>query len=154
MILFLPLEFMATLYNETVLNAPRQAVWEAIVYKDRWRFWNTFLYDCSPRVGFVPGREVLLAVRRVPGDEPIEFRAKVRQVMDGYGVQWRAAIPGFVSEVSIELQDVGGDRTKYLYQEKISGLAGRFALAFIREDQTRGIRRMSQELRQYVERDL
>ena len=143
---------MPTLYTETIIYAPRQTVWEAIVYKDRWRFWNTFLYDCSPRLGFVPGKEVLLAVRRVSGDEPIEFRAKVRSVMDGYGVQWRAAVPGFSSEVSIEVQDVGDDRTKYLYQEKISGLAGRFALSFIREDQTRGMGRMAQELRQYVER--
>jgi hypothetical protein len=143
---------MPILYTETIIHASRQSVWEAIVYKDRWRFWNTFLYDCSPRIGFVPGREVVLAVRRVPGDEPIEFRAKVRQVLDGYGVQWRAAIPGFASEVSIELQDVGIDRTKYLYQEKISGLAGRLALSFIREDQTRGMGRMAQELRNYVER--
>ncbi len=111
---------MPTLYTETIIHASRQAVWEAIVYKDRWRFWNTFLYDCSPRLGFVPGREVVLAVRRVPGDEPMEFRAKVRQVLDGYGVQWRAAIPGFASEVSIEIQYMGIDRTNYLYQYKIS----------------------------------
>ena len=143
---------MPTIYTETIIYSPRQAVWEAIVYKDRWRFWNTFLYDCSPRVGFIPGRDVLLAVRRVPGDEPIEFRAKVQQVVEGYGIQWRAAIPGFVSEVSIELQDVGFDRTKYLYQEKISGIAGRFALSFIRDDQKRGMERMAQELRHYVDR--
>lgn len=142
---------MPILYYETTIAAPRQAVWEALVYKDRWRFWNTFLYDCSPRLGFVPGQAVVLAVRRVPGDEPIEFRAKVKQVMDGYGIQWRAAIPGFASEVSLELQDVGYQRTKYLYQEKISGLAGRFALSFIREDQRQGIQRMAQELRAYVE---
>jgi len=142
---------MPTLYTEIVIEAPRQAVWESLVYKDRWRFWNTFLYDCSPRAGFVPGKEVLLAVRRVPGDEPIEFRAKVRHVMDGYAVQWRAVIPGFTSEVSMELQEVGPDRTKYLYQEKVSGAIGRFALSFIRDDQMRGMRRMAQELKQYSE---
>lgn len=142
---------MPTLYTEIVIHAPRQAVWEALVYKDRWRFWNTFLYDCSPRAGFVPGKDVVLAVRRVPGDEPIEFRAKVRQVMDGYGIQWRAMIPGFASEVSLELQEVGPGRTKYLYQEKISGAIGRFALSFIRDDQMRGMRRMAQELKLYSE---
>lgn len=142
---------MPTLYTEILIEAPRQAVWEALVYKDRWRFWNTFLYDCSPRSGFVPGKEVLLAVRRVPGDEPIEFRAKVRTVMDGYGVQWKAAIPGFSSEVSMELQEVGQGRTKYLHQEKVSGAIGRFALSFIRDDQMRGMRRMAQELKLYSE---
>jgi uncharacterized protein YndB with AHSA1/START domain len=142
---------MPTLYTEILIEAPRQAVWEALVYKDRWRFWNTFLYDCSPRAGFVPGKEILLAVRRVPGDEPIEFRAKVRQVMDGYGVQWKASIPGFSSDVSIELQEVGQGRTKYLHQEKVSGAIGRFALSFIRDDQMRGMRRMAQELKLYSE---
>jgi hypothetical protein len=142
---------MPTLYTEILIEAPRQAVWEALVYKDRWRFWNTFLYDCSPRLGFVPGKEILLAVRRVPGDEPIEFRAKVRTVMDGYGVQWKAAIPGFASEVSMELQELGQGRTKYLYQEKVSGAIGRFALSFIRDDQMRGMRRMAQELKLYSE---
>ncbi len=142
---------MPTLYTEILIEAPRQAVWEALVYKDRWRFWNTFLYDCSPRLGFVPGKEILLAVRRVPGDEPIEFRAKVRTVMDGYGVQWKAAIPGFASEVSMELQEVGQGRTKYLHQEKVSGAIGRFALSFIKDDQMRGMRRMAQELKLYSE---
>jgi hypothetical protein len=71
--------------------------------------------------------------------------------MDGYGVQWRAVIPGFSSEVSMELLEVGPDRTKYLYQEKISGAIGRFALSFIRDDQMRGMRRMAQELKQYSE---
>ncbi len=142
---------MPTLYTEILIEAPRQAVWEALVYKDRWRFWNTFLYDCSPRLGFVPGKEILLAVRRVPGDEPIEFRAKVRTVMDGYGVQWKAAIPGFASDVSMELQEVGQGRTKYLHQEKVSGAIGRFALSFIKDDQMRGMRRMAQELKLYSE---
>ncbi len=142
---------MPTLYTEILIEAPRQAVWEALIYKDRWRFWNTYLYDCSPRSGFVPGKEILLAVRRVPGDEPIEFRAKVRTVMDGYGVQWKAAIPGFASDVSMELQEVGQGRTKYLHQEKISGAIGRFALSFIKDDQMRGMRRMAQELKLYSE---
>jgi hypothetical protein len=143
---------MPTLYTETLIHTPRQDVWRALIYKDRWRFWNTFLYDCSPNLPFEPGQDVVMAVRRVPGDDPIEFRAKVTQVQPGFGLHWRAAIPGFRSDVSVELQDLDRGLTKYLYQERFSGTFSRFALNFIREDQHRGIRRMARELKSYAER--
>lgn len=142
---------MPTLYTEILISAPRNAVWEALVYKDRWRFWNTFLYDCSPRSPFAPGQAIILALRRVPGDEPIEFKATVTQISPSYSLHWKAAIPGFRSEVAMELQDLGPQVTKYLYQEKFSGLLSRFALNVIRDDQIRGIRRMARELKEYVE---
>ncbi|MGI0494597.1 SRPBCC domain-containing protein [Alkalinema pantanalense CENA528] len=143
---------MPTLYHETLISAPRQAVWEALVYKDRWRFWNTFLYDCSPKLSFQAGQSIVLALRRVPGDDPVEFKATVTQLQPTFNLHWKASIPGFRSDVALELQDVGPAVTKYLYQERFSGWVSRFALSFIKEDQLRGIRRMSGELKDYVER--
>jgi hypothetical protein len=142
---------MPSLYTEIEINAPRQMVWQVLIRKESWLYWNTFLYDCAPNLRFVEGQDVLLALRRVRGDEEMEFQPKVILVQPNVCLRWVAAIPGFTCEQLFELQDIGRDRTKYIHREKFSGALTRFFLPFIRSDETKGMRRMAWELKHFVE---
>jgi hypothetical protein len=142
---------MPSLHVELEIEASRRKVWQALLRKDQWAYWNTFLYDCNPNQPFIPGQKVFLAMRRVPGEEETEFEPLVTLVQPGNCLQWVATIPGFASESMFELQDVGRDRTKYVHQARFSGMLTRMVLPFIRADEYQGIQRMAWELKRYVE---
>lgn len=142
---------MPSLYTVVEIEAPRREVWRALVQKEHWMYWNTFLYDCDSRRSFVEGQEVYLSLRRVPGEEVTEFQPRVTLVQPDVCLQWVAKIPGFVSQHSFELQEVGRDRTQYVHQERFTGQLTRLFLPFIRRDEHQGMRRMAMELKQYLE---
>ena len=54
---------MPTLYAEIEINAPQSMVWDALVRKDQWRFWNTFFYDCDPGLQIARGNELFLSIQ-------------------------------------------------------------------------------------------
>ncbi|MDX2230706.1 MAG: SRPBCC domain-containing protein [Leptolyngbyaceae cyanobacterium bins.349] len=142
---------MPTLYTTLEIQAPQRQVWRVLYHKERWMYWNTFLYDSDPRHSFVEGQDVLLALRRVPGEAVTEFQPRVT-VVQPYGcLQWVSKIPGFISRHTFELQEMGRDRTQYTHAEHFSGKLTRFFLPFIRHDEYQGICRMARELKQYVE---
>jgi hypothetical protein len=142
---------MPSLYTVVEIEAPRREVWRVLLQKEQWMYWNTFLYDCDARRSFVEGQEVYLSLRRVPGEEVTEFQPRVTLVQTDVCLQWVAKIPGFVSQHSFELQDVGRDRTQYVHQERFTGSLTRLFLPFIRRDEHQGMRRMAMELKQYLE---
>lgn len=142
---------MPSIYTTIEINAPRQKVWQALVRKEAWKYWNTFLYDCDVQQPFKQGREVWLSLRRVPGDEETEFQPLVTLIQPGVCLRWVASIPGFVNEHVFELQSIGLDRTQYIHQENFSGILTRVILPFVRQDELQGIRRMARELKNYVE---
>jgi hypothetical protein len=150
--IFCPPLPMPSLYNEILINASRHKIWRILSDKDNWMYWNTYLYDCSFRIPFRQGQEVLLAVRRVPGDDPIEFAAKVTIEQPPFCLSWTASIPGFRNKTVFELQDRGPDQTQLIHQENFTGLFSKFAVGFIRQDQQRGMRRMAIELKQFAEK--
>jgi hypothetical protein len=143
---------MPSLYTETIINAPIQQVWRTLTDKEGWMYWNTYLYDCSFRLPIVEGRDVILAIRRVAGDEPIEFQARIMILQQPHCLSWVASIPGYRNKTVFELQDLGDGCTQYRHQESYSGTFSRFALRFIRDDQHQGIRRMARELKIFAER--
>lgn len=143
---------MPSIYTAIEIDAPRHQVWQVLYHKELWMYWNTFLYDCDPARSFVAGQNVYLSLRRVPGEEVTEFQPRVTLVQPGVCLQWMAKIPGFASQHCFELQDIGGDRTQYLHQERFSGKLTRLFLPFIRQDEHQGIQRMAMELKHYVER--
>lgn len=142
---------MPTLYTTIEINASKRRVWLALVQKENWRYWNTFLYDCDPRQPLRQGQEILLALRRVPGDEDTEFQPVITLLQPEVCLKWSASIPGLVSEHVFELQAIGRDRTQYVHQENFSGMLTRAILPFIRQDEQQGIKRMARELKRYVE---
>lgn len=142
---------MPTLYTTIEIHATRRKVWLALVQKENWKYWNTFLYDCNPRQPLQQGQEIFLALRRVPGDEETEFQPVVTLVQPEVCLKWSAVIPGLISEHVFELQAIGRDRTQYTHQENVSGRLARFILPFIRQDEQQGIKRMAWELKRYVE---
>lgn len=144
---------MPSLYTEIEIAAPRSRVWQILMQKERWKYWNTFLYDCDPDRPFEPGREVLLSVLRVPGEEEIQFRPIVTLVQPTFCLKWLSTIPGLKNEHSFELQEIGRDRTKFIYQQTFSGALTKVFLPFIRHDEHKGIRRMAWELKQYAEKN-
>jgi hypothetical protein len=142
---------MPSLYTEIEINSPRQAVWYLLFHKERWKYWNTFLYDCDPSKPFIQGEETLLALRRVPGEEEIEFQPLIILIQPGACLKWISTIPGFRNEHVFELQDLDRHRTKYVHRENFSGALSQVFLPFIRKDEQQGIRRMAWELKQYAE---
>lgn len=150
---------MPSLYTDIDIDAPRSQVWQILIQKDRWKYWNTFLYDCDPNRDFVEGRDVSLSLLRIPGEE-IQFRPIVTLIQPGYCLKWISTIPGLRNEHTFELQDRGRDpsglrrtRTQFIYQQSFSGALTKVVLPFIRQDEWKGMRRMTQELKQYAEKN-
>ncbi len=143
---------MATLYAEIEINAPKHLVWQALIAKERWRYWNTFLYDCDRTKHFQPGKKVFLSLRRLPADEETEFEAEVIYMQPEFCLKWVSYIPGLRNEQVFELQEIGLNRTKYLHKDLFSGVLSKVFVPFVREDEVIGLRRMARELKFYVEK--
>lgn len=143
---------MPNLYTDIEINAPRAAVWEALVRKEQWQFWNTYLYDGDSALPFQQGQAVFLLVRRLEEDEATEFEPLVTLLQPEVCLRWLAKMPGFKSEQVFELQDLGPNRTKYIHRERFTGALSRLFLPFLRQDEKLGIRRMAHQLKRYVER--
>lgn len=143
---------MPSLYTEIEINAPKPMVWQALVRKQDWLKWNTFLYDRNPDLPFKRGQIVHLSLRRLKEETETEFEPQVTLFQPPDCLRWIYTAPGFRSEHTFELQEIGHNRTKYIHQETISGPATILFLPFLRRDEQRGIRRMARELKNYVER--
>ena len=142
---------MPSLYAEIEINAPAMNVWDALVRKEDWRYWNTFLYDCDPRSNFMLGREVFLAMQRIEGDADTEFQPVVTTLRPGNCLRWVSKIPGLKTEHSFEMQEITPGRTRYLHRDIFMGPLANVFLPFIREDERDGLRRMAYQLKRYVE---
>ncbi|MEM7770609.1 MAG: SRPBCC domain-containing protein [Cyanobacteria bacterium P01_E01_bin.6] len=142
---------MPTIYTDIEINAPRDQVWMALVRKEDWAEWNTFLFDRDPRKRFQQGRSLMLSLKRISREKETEFRAKIVNMQPCLYLQWVSTAPGYMSEHRFELQDIGLNRTQYRHHERISGVLSPLFLPFIRQDEHNGMRRMASDLKQYVE---
>jgi hypothetical protein len=142
---------MPTLHTEIEIAAAKSQVWQTLVRKDAWKYWNTFLYDCDPRRAFQEGYDVFLSLKRLPGEEETEFQPRITRVMPNVCLRWVSTFPGFIHEQTFELQDLGRDRTLYIHQEKFSGILTRVVFPFIRQDEYQGMKRMARELKWHLE---
>lgn len=142
---------MPSLYTEIEINAPKSAVWHALIRKEKWLYWNTFLYDRNPNRPFTQGKSVHLSLRRVHEESETEFEPRILLLQPETCLRWVYKAPGFRSESIFELQQIDRHRTKYVHQENLSGAVTSFFLLFLRQDQQQGLRRMARELKQYVE---
>jgi hypothetical protein len=142
---------MPSLHTEIEIAAAKSQVWQTLVRKDAWKYWNTFLYDGNPHRVFQEGQDVFLSLKRLPGEEETEFQTRITRVIPDACLRWVSTLPGFVNEHTFELQDLGGDRTLYIHQEKFSGLLTRAVFPFIRQDEHQGMKRMARELKWYLE---
>lgn len=143
---------IASLYTEIEIEAPHQLVWQVLLQKEQWQYWNTFLFDLDASQPFKQGEEVSLALRRLPNEEETEFQPKVTLVQPQVCLAWVSQIPGFRNEYVFELQEIGMGRTKYVHRDNFSGFLSRVFLPFIRQDEQLGIKRMARELKRYAER--
>ena len=145
---------MPTLYAEIDINAPQSVVWEALMRKDQWRYWNTFFYDCEPGTRIARGNELFLAMQRLEGDEETEFQPLITVLRPPSLMKWTSSIPGLKTEHTFELQERMPGRTSYLHRETFSGILSKVFLPFIRQDERQGLRRMAQQLKIHVEKDM
>jgi hypothetical protein len=143
---------MPSLYTEIEISVPRSIVWQALLQKQNWLKWNTFLYDRSPDQPFRQGQVVLLSLRRNREETETEFEPRITLLQPENCLRWVYTAPGFRSEHVFELQDIGRNRTKYMHQEHFSGVTTYLFLPFLRRDEQQGLRRMARELKYYVER--
>ena len=145
---------MPTLYAEIDINAPQTVVWEALMRKDQWRYWNTFFYDCEPGIQIARGNELFLAMQRLEGDEETEIQPLITMLRPPSLMKWTASIPGLKTEHTFELQERMPGRTRYLHRETFSGILSKVFLPFIRQDERQGLRRMAHQLKMHVENDI
>jgi hypothetical protein len=148
------LRHMPTLYAEIDINAPQGIVWDALVRKDQWRYWNTFLYDCDPGLPMARGSEIFLSMQRLEGDEETEFQPVITMMRSPHVMRWVSSIPGLRSEHLFELRETVPGRTRYLHRETFSGILSKVFLPFIRQDERQGLRRMAQQLKMHVENNI
>lgn len=142
---------MPSLYAEIEIDAPRSVVWRALMQKENWLYWNTFLFDRTPDRPFKQGDRLLLSLKRIASEAETEVEPLITLVQPNVCLRWVYEAPGFKSEHVFELQDIGRNRTKYTHRENLSGVVVRFTLPFIRQDEQEGLRRMARELKRYVE---
>lgn len=142
---------MPSLYTEIQISAPRSTVWRALVRKDEWLKWNTFLYDRDPAQPFEQGQRPLLSLKRISQEQETEFKPLITLLQPEVCLQWITTLPGFRIEHVFELQDVGQGLTKYTHRENLSGVLSGVFLTFFRQDEQQGLRRMAQELKRYAE---
>ena len=145
---------MPSLYSEIDINAPQSVVWDALVRKDQWRFWNTFLYDCDPGLRIARGNEIFLAMQRLEGDEETEFQPLITMLRPPTMMRWVSTIPGLRCEHVFELRENVPGQTRYMHREVFSGILSKVFLPFIRQDEKQGLRRMSQQLKMHVEQTM
>jgi len=145
---------MPTLYAEIEINAPQSVVWDTLIRKDQWRYWNTFLYDCDPRLQMQRGGEIFLSMQRLEGDEETEFQPLITMMRSPHVMRWVSTIPGLRSEHTFELRETVPGRTRYLHRETFSGILSKVFLPFIRQDERQGLRRMAQQLKMHVENNI
>lgn len=142
---------MPSLYVQIEINDSKSAVWQALIQKEKWLYWNTFLYDRNPQKPFLQGKQVHLSLRRVREESETEFEPRIVLLQPESCLRWTYTAPGFRSESIFELQQIDRQRTRYLHQENFSGAVTPIFLLFLRQDQQQGLRRMAKELKQYVE---
>jgi hypothetical protein len=142
---------MPSLYTEIEINAPQSVVWQVLLQKEKWLNWNTFLYDRNPALPFKQGQTVQLSLRRLREETETEFDPRVTLLQPDVCLRWVSIAPGFRSEHSFELQQVGRNRIKYIHRESLSGVVTHVFLPFLRRDEQQGLRRMAWELKQYIE---
>lgn len=92
-----------------------------------------------------------LSLKRLKEETETEFEPRILLVQPPVCLRWISNAPGYRSEHSFELQAIDRRRTKYLHRETLTGLAAPFFLAFLRQDEQQGLRRMARELKYYVE---
>lgn len=142
---------MPSLYTEIDIRASRSRVWQALIRKEQWLYWNTFLYDLNSKLPFQQGRSVALSLRRVAGEPETQFQPIVTLVQPTVCLRWHSVVPGLRNEHVFELQDIGAGYTRYVHQDRFSGWLAGFFFPFIRQDEQRGIDRMARELKRYIE---
>lgn len=142
---------MPSLYAEIEINASRDRVWRALLSKEKWLYWNTFLYDRTPGRPFSQGERILLSLKRRSNETETDIEPLITLIQPEVCLRWIYTAPGFRSEHIFELQDIGRNRTKYIHRENLSGALVSFFLPFIRREEQQGLQRMARELKRYCE---
>lgn len=142
---------MASLYAEVEIEASKERVWQVLIQKEQWKYWNTFLFDCDPSQPFQQRQEVSLSLRRLPAEEETEFQPMVTLLQPNICLKFTSSILGLKNEHSFELLEIGIRRTRYVHRDSYTGILSRFFLPFLREDELQGMRRMARELKRYSE---
>lgn len=142
---------MKSLYTEIEINASKSQVWQTLIDKRRWKYWNTFLFDSDPSRPLALGQRANLSLRRFPEDEETEFQPRIILFQPDTCLCWVTKFPGCSQQYTFELQDIGIKRTKYVHTVRYSGVFSRAVMFFIGNDEQVGMKRMARELKRYAE---
>jgi hypothetical protein len=142
---------MREIRDEIEIDAPPERVWEVLTDFDSYPEWNPFVTRISGRVE----RGARLDVRIVPpGTKGMGFNPRVIAAEPRRELAWlgRFLAPGiFDGEHHLELEELGGRRTRFVQREMFKGLLTR-VMGGTLDNTLEGFRQMNKALKQRVER--
>lgn len=101
------------------IAAPQDAVWAALLRRDRWSR-GADLLDLSPARPLVEGGHLLIAVRLL-GPLPLPLWVRVVTRREGAELLWRGRGPGLVGEHYFRLAPTGEGWTHLVHGETFHG---------------------------------
>ena len=113
---------MQTVEAQTVIHAPREAVWKELTNGAAYRQWNPFIRRLDGRLE--PGRKITVRVEP-PGSSGITFRPTVQTVEAPRRLAWlgRFGLPHlFDGRHEFVLEALDDDRTRLIQRETFGGV--------------------------------
>jgi hypothetical protein len=143
---------MATeLRHEIEIDAPTDAVWDALADTSRYGDWNPFIRRLEGELREGARLEVEIAP---PGGRAMTFRPTVLTAAPGHELRWlgRLLFPGlFDGEHRFEFEPLPGGRTRFVQSERFSGVLVPFVRKGLGKTQA-GFAQMNEALKDEVER--
>ena len=142
-----------TTYAETIINAPRQTVWDALINFDNYDAWNTFTYDVDmPR--FAVGEEFSFMVKL--GANERRQREHITAIEAPYMLAWRYPSETiFLKATRYQvLTDIDDGQTRYQTWETFSGLFTPILWLTVLESVQIGFNTVAQDLKRHCEKNL
>ncbi len=142
---------MKHLTTEITIDAPVQKVWDALMDFESYPEWNPFIrkIEGAARVG-----EKLDNTIEPPGRKPMNFKPRVLAVKPRREFRWKGKllIPGlFDGEHYFQLEEMGGEKTKFVHGERFTGLLVGMLWKSLKEPTTKGFESMNEALKERAE---
>ncbi|HKP55299.1 MAG TPA: SRPBCC domain-containing protein [Polyangiales bacterium] len=142
---------LPTVRVETIIPAPRPAVWDVLVDFARYPEWNPFTIGVTTRghIGDPVLLDVMLGGRRLKMRERMRVHEPERRI--GWGLHLLGGALLDCTRIQ-ELEDAGEGSTRYVCQESFRGLSVPLFYGLFRNAMQEGFRANAEALRERVAR--
>jgi hypothetical protein len=138
--------------TEIDIAAPADRVWDVLHDVAAYPEWNPFIPEVS---GAIEEGARLTVRLQPPQGKEMRFRPRVLEVAPGHALRWlgRLGVPGlFDGEHRFLIEQAGPNQTRFVQEERFSGLLVPLILRFAGTSTRRGFEAMNTALKARVER--